>query len=64
MLRGQQNIKIFRLYKITVTAAGCKERPRLLYRPKRKGTAIPLQAWTGPGISRRLRLPDFKAIST
>jgi hypothetical protein len=25
-----------------------------------KGTAIPLQAWTGPEGSRRLRLPDFK----
>jgi len=29
-----------------------------------KGKAIPLQAWTGPEGSRRLRLPDFKAIST
>ena len=26
--------------------------------------AIPLQAWTGPEGSRRLRLPDFKTIST
>jgi hypothetical protein len=24
-----------------------------------KGKAIPLQAWTGPEGSRRLRLPDF-----
>ena len=29
-----------------------------------KGTAIPVQAWTGPQGSRRLRLPDFKTIST
>jgi len=29
---------------------------------KVKGTAIPLQAWTGPEGSRRLRLPDFKTI--
>jgi len=29
-----------------------------------KGKAIPLQAWTHPGDSRRLRLPDFKIIST
>jgi hypothetical protein len=29
---------------------------------KVKGKAIPLQAWTGPEGSRRLRLPDFKAI--
>jgi len=27
---------------------------------KGKGKAIPLQAWTGPEGSRRLRLPDFK----
>jgi hypothetical protein len=31
---------------------------------KDKGKAIPLQAWTGPEDSRRLRLPDFKTIST
>jgi hypothetical protein len=29
---------------------------------KGKGKAIPLQAWTGPECSRRLRLPDFKTI--
>jgi len=29
-----------------------------------KGKAIPLQAWTGPKGSRRLRLPDFKTIGT
>jgi len=29
-----------------------------------KGTAIPLQAWTGPESSRRLRLPDFKRVGT
>jgi len=27
-----------------------------------EGKAIPLQAWTGPEGSRRLRLPDFKTI--
>jgi len=31
---------------------------------KGKGTAIPLQAWTGPDGSRRMRLPDFKTIGT
>jgi len=30
----------------------------------RKGKAIPLQVWTGPEVSRRLRLPDFKTIGT
>jgi len=29
---------------------------------KGKGKAIPLQAWTGPEGSRRLRPPDFKTI--
>jgi hypothetical protein len=29
-----------------------------------KGKAIPLQAWTGPEGSRRLRLPDFTTIGT
>jgi hypothetical protein len=29
-----------------------------------KGKAIPLEAWTGPEGSRRLRLPDLKAIGT
>jgi hypothetical protein len=31
---------------------------------KGEGKAIPLQAWTGPESSRRLRLPDFKKIVT
>jgi hypothetical protein len=28
------------------------------------GKAIPLQVWTGPEGSRKLRLPDFKIIGT
>jgi len=32
--------------------------------PDVKSKAIPLQAWTGPEGSRRLRLPDFKRIGT
>jgi len=31
---------------------------------KGTGKAIPLQAWTGPEGSRRLRLPDFKTVGT
>jgi len=31
---------------------------------RQKGKTIPLQAWTGPEGSRRLRLPDFKTIGT
>ena len=29
-----------------------------------KGKGIPLQAWTGPEGSRRMRLPDFKTVDT
>jgi len=29
---------------------------------KGKGKTIPLQAWTGPEGSRRLRLPDFMTL--
>jgi len=29
-----------------------------------KGKAIPLQAWTGPEVSRILGLPDFKINGT
>jgi len=31
---------------------------------KKKGKAIPVQAWTGPEDSRRLRRPDFMQIGT
>jgi len=34
------------------------------FKGKGKGKIIPLQAWTGPEGSRRLRLPDFKTIGT
>jgi hypothetical protein len=29
-----------------------------------KGKVTPLQAWTGPEGSERLRLPDFKTVGT
>jgi hypothetical protein len=35
-----------------------------LNKGKVKGKAVPAQGWTGPEGSRRLRLPDFKAIGT
>jgi len=37
---------------------------QLVLLSKGKGKAIPLQAWKGPGGSRRLKLPDFKKIGT
>jgi len=36
----------------------------ILLKCKGKGKTIPLQAWTDPEGSRRLRLPDFKKIGT
>jgi len=36
----------------------------LFVKVKGKGKAIPLQVWTGPEGSRRLRLPDLKKIGT
>jgi len=38
--------------------------PGLCMQEKAKGKAIPLQAWTGPEGSRKLRLPDFKTVGT
>jgi hypothetical protein len=37
---------------------------KCIYTCRSKGKAIPLQAWTGPEASRRLRLPDFKTVGT
>ena len=37
---------------------------RKFYLHKDKNKEIPLQAWTGPDGSRRLRLPDFKTVDT
>jgi len=51
--------------------SGCKNESRIarLWKKKctvkvKQGKAIPLQAWTVPDGSRRLRLPDFKTIGT
>jgi hypothetical protein len=35
-----------------------------LYQSSKKGTAVPLQVWSGPEGSKRLRLPDFRTIGT
>ena len=44
------------------TGLSCDWRHSVLAMRIRK--AIPLQAWTGPEISRKLRLPDFKTFGT
>jgi hypothetical protein len=41
-----------------------RERFRVFNIQYTKGKAIPLQAWTDPEGSRRLRIPDFKTIGT
>jgi hypothetical protein len=46
------------------TSSGVYTGDRQTHRQYSKGKAIPLQAWTGPEGSRRLRLPDFKTIGT
>jgi hypothetical protein len=42
----------------------CISNVNIIGTKKGKGKAIPLQAWTGPEGSSRLRLPDFKTIGT
>jgi hypothetical protein len=37
---------------------------RIYMEGRGKGKAIPLQAWTGPEGSRRMRLPDFMTVGT
>jgi len=38
--------------------------PNYCHNPPEKGKVLPLQAWTGPEGSRRLRLPYLKTVST
>jgi len=53
---------ITELLQVTVSA-NCKTARCSTDTPK-NGKAIPLQAWTGPEGSSRLRLPDFKTTDT
>jgi hypothetical protein len=46
------------------TQINCDGRVDLKTLGKSKGKAIPLEAWTGPEGSRKLRLQDFKTIDT
>jgi len=49
---------------IPLMASLCTRRTRQLFRSRSRSKAIPLQAWTGPENSRRLRFPDFKTKGT
>jgi len=37
----------------------CNFKPSKILKRQGKGKAVPLQAWSGPEGSRKLRLPDF-----
>ena len=70
----------FHIKKLYILAMGCNyviglavksfviqgdpQKPDIFKINSKKGKAIPLQAWTGPEGSRRLRFPDFKTIGT
>jgi hypothetical protein len=58
-----QNVYI-QLCKLHISYLQCISTVILSSYAKGKGKAIPLQALTGPEVSRMLRLPDFKAIGT
>ena len=47
-----------------LTYAGMCHKMLFVFILHKKGKIIPLQAWTGPEGSRRLRLPDFKTFGT
>jgi len=42
----------------------CKAGTSKIQSKKDKGEAIPVLAWTGPEVSRKLMLPDFMTIGT
>jgi len=48
----------------SVSLLQVKLQPDSYFVVKGKGKAVPLQAWTGPEGSRRLRCPDFKTFGT
>ena len=69
-MHGQTHIKYARIYlQISKFRPCSSEIPDKIYfsldncKVKVKGKAIPLQAWTGPEGSRRVRFPDFKIMA-
>jgi len=42
-----------------ITTTGVYERSVRVENRKTRGKAVPLQAWSGPEASRKLRFPDF-----
>jgi len=58
----QKMSRKFEFHSVLTRIKGTLYKGYIIYRVK--GKAIPLQAWTDPKGSRRLRLPDFKTIRT
>jgi hypothetical protein len=56
-------MKYFNMHK-TPGLAHVRSRNLKVKEKKKRGKPIPLQAWTGPEGSRRLRLQYFKTIGT
>jgi hypothetical protein len=59
MLKVKENY-----FKTEYRNAGTLLNVNAMVKVKGKGKAIPLQTWTGPEVSRRLRLPDFMTNGT
>jgi hypothetical protein len=53
-----------RLMQLHLTCNSAEDLPCLLPAGKGEGKTIPLQAWTGPEDSRRLRIPDSMTVGT
>ena len=63
-VQSQYKISQVQFYTVRMMVSGTCLVPDTQCVSLHKGKAIPLQAWTGPEGSRRLRLPDFKTIGT
>ena len=64
-IKGKINLNALEYRNKLVSPNHCFRRKRKVEkRGKGKGKAIPLEAWTGPEGSSRMRLPDFKTIGT
>jgi hypothetical protein len=66
-LQGANNIESIKSLKLNgeVILKGCTENEgRHIVTAAMEGKSIPLQAWTDPEVSRRVRGPDFNKIST
>jgi len=64
MRLSQQTLSVLQCRMLFSQPGLLTKSPRISLCIYKAGKAIPLQAWTGPEGSRKLRLPDFMTIST